>query len=610
MLPSLQALAPQSPEIRVQIAGFQALVALSKQQGKVAQTAANRALELIAQLPLERQQERGFYLLLLARAKQELAEYQGAFSRQEEAVQLVATDHPKPYFKLLRQLRDYYFEKQEYRFAFLTKLQRRSLEQQYGFRAFIGAGTIASQIVGKKALTASGKREAIAPEIIASGREVDVKKLAARVGDREHKLTIIYGESGVGKSSLVNGGLVPLLKNKPLGSQDALVAMLRVYTNWLQELGQLCTKALAAKGIVPQTPLTTPEAIIQQLRQCETANLRPVLIFDQFEEFFFLPTTPREKEQFFRFAGSCLEIIPLKVVYSMRKDYLHQMLGQPGLEAIAEDILSKNVLYWVGNFAPATVPGIIRSLTERANFPLSPDLITRLVEDLAGEQATVRPIELQIVGAQLQAERITTLPQYEERGTKEALVEGYLQAVVADCGSKNEQLAELLLLLLTDEKGTRPLKPRGELATELEALGQDLRGLDLVLEIVVKSGLVLLIPEQPEERYQLVHDYLAEFIQEQQQPQLVRLQEELARERKERLLTQAELVEAKAARKTAIKQTARRIKVGVGVLAITLLSSAAVAAFAGMRVNEADQRVIKAEETEKEASEEVKEAEG
>ncbi len=607
LLPSLQA--QQPPEIRAQIAGFRALLALSKQRGEVAQVAANQALDLIAQVPLERQQQRSFYLLLLARAKQELADCQGAFSRQTEAVQLVATDHPKPYLKLLRQLQRHYFDKKEYRLAFLTKLQRRSLEQQYGFRAFIGAGTIANQVVGKKALTASGKREAIAQEIIAFGREEDVKNLAARVGDREHKLTIIYGESGVGKSSLVSGGLVPLLKSKPLGSQDALVMVLRVYTNWLLELGQLCTKALAAKGIVPPTPLTTQEAIIQQLRQCETANLRPVLIFDQFEEFFFLPTTPREKEQFFRFVGSCLEIIPLKVVYSMRKDYLDQMLEQPGLETIAEDILSKNVLYRVGNLAAATVPGIIRSLTERANFPLSPDLVTRLVEDLAGEQATIRPIELQIVGAQLQAEKITTLPQYEARGTKEALVEGYLQAVVADCGPENEQLAELLLLLLTDEKGTRPLKTRGELATELEALGQDLGRLDLVLEIVVKSGLVLLIPEQPEERYQLVHDYLAEFIQQQQQPQLARLQEEFAREREQRLLTQEELAKAEAAKETAIKQTARRIKVGVGVLAMTLLSSAAVLAFAGMRVTEADQRVVKAEKTEQEASKEVKEAE-
>ena len=607
LLTSLNQLPPQPPEIRAQIQGFQALLALNRKQKEIAQTAAHEALNLIAQVPLEKQQEKSFYLLLLARAKQELGDYQGAFDCQKEALQLVATDHPKPYLTLLRQLRNYYFQQQEYASAFLTKQQRRSLEQQYGFRAFIGAGTIASQIVGKKSLTSLGKREAIAPEIIASGREEDVKALAARAGDTQHKLTIIYGESGVGKSSLVNGGLVPYLHSKSLGVQDALVVVLRVYTNWLQDLGELCTAALGAKGITLQIPLSSQEAIIQQLEQCEDANLRPVLIFDQFEEFFFLPTTPGEKDDFFRFVGSCLGIVPLKVVYSMRKDYLNEMLERPGLGAIGEDVLSKNVLYRVGNFPKATVPGIIRSLTERANFPLAPDLITPLVEDLAGERETIRPIELQIVGAQLQAEKITTLAQYEERGTKEALVEGYLKAVVEDCGPENEQLAELLLLLLTDEKGTRPLKTRGELTTELGALGRDLDGLDLVLEITVKSGLVLLVPEQPEERYQLVHDYLAEFIQEQQQPQLVKLQEDLAREREQRLLTEADLVEvkkvlaetqketqvelakaeeARAVLAKAQKKTARIMKVGVGVFAVTLLSSAVLTAFTAKKQRE------------------------
>ena len=582
LLTSLKQLPPQPPEIRAQIQGFQALLALSRKQKEIAQAAAHEALSLIAQVPLEEQQEKSFYLLLLARAKQELGNYQEAFSCQEEALQLVVTDYPKPYLTLLRQLRDYYFQQQEYASAFLTKQQRRSLEQQYGFRAFIGAGTIASQVVGKKSLTALGKREAIAPEIIASGREEDVKALAARVGDTQHKLTIIYGESGVGKSSLVNGGLVPYLHSKSLGVQDALVVVLRVYTNWLQDLGELCTAALGAKGITPQAPLSSQGAIIHQLEQCEEANLRPVLIFDQFEEFFFLPTIPGEKDDFFRFVGSCLGIVPLKVVYSMRKDYLNEMLECPGLGAIGEDVLSKNVLYRVGNFPKATVPGIIRSLTERANFPLAADLITPLVEDLAGERETIRPIELQIVGAQLQAEKITTLAQYEERGTKEALVEGYLKAVVEDCGQENEQLADLLLLLLTDEKGTRPLKTRGELTTELGALGRDLGGLDLVLEITVKSGLVLLVPEQPGERYQLVHDYLAELIQQQQQPQLVKLQEDLAREREQRLLTQAELFKAEEAKEVltkAQKKAARIIKVGVGVFAITLLSSAILTAF-------------------------------
>ena len=153
---------------------------------------------------------------------------------------------------------------------------------------------------------------------------------------------------------------------------------------------------------------------------------------------------------------------------------------------------------------------IIQSLTERARFYLEPALVEQLVADLAREVGTVRPIELQVVGAQLQSEGITRLAQYQALGEqpKLALVQRYLAEVVGDCGAEHQQLAELVLWLLTDERGTRPLKTRSELAQGLQALDAGLEptdaALDLVLPIFVGSGLVVLLPETPTDRHQLV----------------------------------------------------------------------------------------------------------
>jgi hypothetical protein len=146
----------------------------------------------------------------------------------------------------------------------------------------------------------------------------------------------------------------------------------------------------------------------------------------------------------------------------------------------------------------------------------------------------VRPIELQVVGAQLQQEGIKTLEQYRLLGTnpKAILVERYLNDVIVDCGEENNRLAKFLLFMLTDERGTRPLKTREELEKDLHDLLAEMQGdtsaLDLVLEIFVRSGLVVLIPESPLDRYQLVHDYLAEFIRASQAPEMAKLQQELA----------------------------------------------------------------------------------
>jgi hypothetical protein len=216
------------------------------------------------------------------------------------------------------------------------------------------------------------------------------------------------------------------------------------------------------------------------------------------------------------------------------------------------------VLYGLGNFSPTDAKAIIQDLTDRAQFYLEPDLVNALVDDLAGELGEVRPIELQVVGAQLQDDNITTLAEYQTCGEtpKQELVKRYLAQSVADCGSENQQVAELVLYLLTDEKGTRPLKTRPELERDLQALAGTLTpastgledALNLVLRVFVESGLVVLLPEIPTDRYQLVHDYLAAFIRQQQAPQLDRLIAELETERKQRRLSEEELVKEKQAK--------------------------------------------------------------
>jgi hypothetical protein len=158
-----------------------------------------------------------------------------------------------------------------------------------------------------------------------------------------------------------------------------------------------------------------------------------------------------------------------------------------------------------------------------------------LVQDLAGEAGEVRPIELQVVGTQLQAENITTLEAYQKQGPKQKLVERFLEEVIQDCGPENEATSRLVLYALTDENDTRPLKTRMELAEELkQKLKQEqvLNPLDIILYILEKSGLVYRDIGSTGEFYQLVHDYLAGFIRRQnrneQEEVITKLQQEKA----------------------------------------------------------------------------------
>ncbi|NEO97434.1 MAG: hypothetical protein F6K58_01705 [Symploca sp. SIO2E9] len=563
-------------------------VELSKSAWVKAKEYAEQALEIITELEQSagsgnlpeqdrfldwlRKYIREFSLLSLGRSLSGLGEKQEAIKTLETAITLGHPQYdPSLYIQIMQELRSLYFEQGEYLKAFEIKRERQSIEQQYGFRAFIGAGRLQpKQRVINPALPDAKPQGAVTQEIAASGRQQDVNRLVERMARNDHKLTVIQGQSGVGKSSIVQAGLIPVLTNRAIDSRDVLPVLQQVYTDWVGELSNCLTDTMAERRYIPalqtslekgdinseQTtirqekpsafcplppafPVDSTAAILEQLHRNADHNLLTVLIFDQFEEFFFICKQPKQRRVFYEFLRDCLDIHYVKVILSLREDYLHYLLECNNrlvdLEIIRNNILDKNILYYLGNFSPADARAVIQALTEQTQFYLEPELIEQLVEDLAGELGEVRPIELQVIGAQLQTENITTLEQYRIPGSKEVLVGRFLEEVVKDCGPEHQQVAKLVLYLLTDENNTRPLKTRADLELELEVKAEIL---DLVLEILVKSGIVLRVPASPAERYQLVHDYLVPFVRQQQWARLIA---ELEKAKEEQQHTQERL---------------------------------------------------------------------
>ena len=539
---------PEFTSLLAQDYGFLADVALYREDYAEAKKQAEIALQTVKATTEE--QHQSWYLLLLARSLRHLGQKEKAIASLEKAKAEDPQDTPQIYIEILNELSSLYFEQHRYLEAFEVKQLRRSMEQKFGFRAFIGAGRLQPQKKPKYLPNKTNNQEKVAQEIVASGRSLDVERLIKRISKPQYKLTIIYGQSGVGKSSLVNAGLIPALEQRIIGTQDVVPLQLRIYTDWARELGKLLAQELAEQGFTLPSVPDSAATIVEQLAKNQERNLLTVLIFDQFEEFFFVCTEPSQRELFFEFLGNCLNInVGVKVILSLREDYLHYLLVANPLDsmrAIDNDILSKNVLYPVGNFSPADAKELIKRLTESSQSPLEDDLVDEIVQELARELGEVRPIELQILGAQLQTKEITTLADYKERGSKDKLVQQYLEEVIHDCGKEeeNEKSAKLILYLLTNENNTRPLKTRFELIADLKAFKEDLvpkaEKLNLILEIFVKSGLVFLFPEIPANRYQLVHDYLAALIRQTQKSGLIKEIENL-REQNEKLRKDREL---------------------------------------------------------------------
>jgi tetratricopeptide (TPR) repeat protein len=551
--------------------GFLAEVSLERGDWKLAKTQVTKALDTLEtveasfhtdghppdphleqSLALAHRYHSGWYLFLLARSEKELGDLDSAIYYLETARDLShPQSNPPLYIQILKKLRYFYFARGDYLLAFRTRQARRLLEHQYGYRAFVGALRLQPQhyqaIAPFPLPPQIDQRLLLAQEIAASGRQQDVKQIVDRLNYAKNKLVVIHGNSGVGKSSIVQAGLIPMLMDYAIEGRTTVPILLDIYTDWQITLTNILSVVQQGANNLPssntlQTEATLPPVatLLDRFTSLTNTNLYlPVLIFDQFEEFFFAYETVQSRLPFYRFLRDCLNLPFVKVVLSLREDYLHYLLEfqrLTNLDIIDNDILSKEILYPLGDFTPEDAKTVIKNLTRNAQFYLPDDLIDALVKDLAGEVGEVRPIELQVVGAQLQTEGINTLEKYQEKGPKEKLVQRSLEDVVKDCGAENEELARIILFLLTNENGTRLLKNRDDLEADLVDLGMitQLADLDLVLEVLVGSGLIFLIPDAPADRYQIVHDYLVTFIREQQIESVMSLKTALENERSDR----------------------------------------------------------------------------
>ncbi|MEA5616405.1 hypothetical protein VB711_00915 [Cronbergia sp. UHCC 0137] len=508
--------------------GFLADVAVSENNWSLAYQLINSAITIAQEITDMQGQQQSWYLLLLARIQKNLGEREEAINNLEWA-KLVCDlqDEPYLYLEILSELRSLYFhELGNYAEAFKLKQETIQIEHQYGFRAFIGVNQLQPQRYRVNSVLSTPRKtfisEAIAQEISTSGRQQDVNRLVERIARTDYKLTVIHGPSGVGKSSILKAGLVPDLKGKVIGERIPLPIVLSVYTDWVMVCGRNISQAIENKALSTFKEFT-PATILDQIRLAVAQNYIIILIFDQFEEFFFNGNSLTKRVEFYRFFSECLNIPFVKIILSLREDYLHYLLelerlGKQkhdhsyNLSVINENILDKDIRYYIGKFSKQEAIAIIDRLTKDSCFEIDKELTIQLVEDLAEQTDEVHPIELQIVGAQLQAENITTLEQYQGCGGSKKLVERWLEEVIKDCGTENETLSWQLLFELTDDKGTRPLKSKVDLGNILGENQTFDQVWELILEILVGSGLVVQIKEELGERYQLVHDYLVEPI--------------------------------------------------------------------------------------------------
>lgn len=114
------------------------------------------------------------------------------------------------------------------------------------------------------------------------GRDVEISEIFVRV--RDHALTVLYGQSGLGKSSLLGAGLLPKLR---VEGYRPVEIRLRYHEGAAPLLDQVF-EALGKAGFPLKAPTLWEWLHHLEQRPADLVEHPPVLVFDQFEELFTL----------------------------------------------------------------------------------------------------------------------------------------------------------------------------------------------------------------------------------------------------------------------------------------------------------------------------------
>ncbi len=335
------------------------------------------------------------------------------------------------------------------------------------------------------------------------GREQWIDDLTGRILARP--LTVLFGQSGVGKTSLLLAGVTPRLQQR-----NCLPIYARPGDDPLASLRAAALQVVALDNLpaVEQTDLaaiTDLGQLIQAVAEC--TGRMPVIILDQAEECFTALAPPVRALFVKSLAAAIKQTTGLaRWVLSLREDFaaeLHDWTGQ--LPTLFNQTTRLTAL------ARQEAREAIARPPQRVGGEIEPALVEQLLADLTLD--SVAPAQLQIVCDRLYEARTggnrLTLAGYRAMGGARQILADYVDLALAQLPRAERELAvELLKAMVTGRKTKLPLRP----AEILGRVKGDPAAKQEVLTGLVRARLVRSLEWQGERHYELAHEVLVDKI--------------------------------------------------------------------------------------------------
>jgi len=440
------------------------------------------------------------------------------------------------------------------------------------------------------------------------GREDEVAELARRV--QRKLLTVLFGQSGLGKTSILRAGLVPRLRGQGYCPIYVRIDYGKESPEPAEQIKQAISRTARRSGEWTQAGVAVEGESLWEflhhrddvLRDESGATLIPLLIFDQFEEIFTLAQSDDfGRARAARFIAELADLVEnrppkaleakldeddsgaerfdfargdYRVLIALREDYLAPL---EGLKKTMPSI-SQNRL----RLAPMTGEQALAAVLQPGKGLVTVDVAAAIVRFVAGgaelAHAEVEPSLLSLICRELNDTRIAQgrdeISLDLLAGSHDSILSNYYERSLADQPPAVRQVIEDELLTAS---GFRENIAEERLLGRFNAVGA---GPD-TLALLVNRRLLRIEERLDVRRVELTHDVLCGVVKSSRDLR----REREAREATERLLAEQRTREL-AARRALVR--ARQIAIGCTVLAIGALAAAVLAYFSSQRAHRAE----------------------
>jgi hypothetical protein len=440
------------------------------------------------------------------------------------------------------------------------------------------------------------------------GREQEVAELARRV--QRKLLTVLFGKSGLGKTSILRAGLVPGLREHGYCPVYVRIAYERDTPEPAEQIKDAIRRAASASGEWTQAGVSAAGESLWEflhhrddvLRDAAGTKLIPLLIFDQFEELFTLAQSDEfgraRAARFIEELADLVENRPPKalearleqdevaaeqfdfarsdyrVLISLREDYLAPL---ESLKA-AMPSLSQNRL----RLAPMGSAQALEAVLRPGQHLVSQEVAAAIVRFVAGASelanAEVEPALLSLICRELNDARVAQGRQEISldllAGSHESILGSFYERSLADQPTAVRRVIEDELLT---DSGFRENVAEETLLRRFEAAG----AAPGALASLVNRRLLRIEERLDVRRVELTHDVICGVVKASRDQR----HEREARETAERVLEE-QRVRARAARHAL--RRARAIALGCIMLAVLALSAAMFAYVTAARARRAE----------------------